>query len=72
MGRLVLAAGLIYCAGLPAFDDLRPARLDRPIKSFHHTVAAAVSDGRRAVTLLDDARRMRYLQTLIYHWPSAF
>jgi hypothetical protein len=72
MGRLLLAAGLVYCAGFPAFDDLRPASLDRPIRTFHRSVDLAVSDGRRAITVVDDARHMPSLQTLTKRWPQTF
>jgi hypothetical protein len=72
MGRLLLAAAAIYCAGYPALEHLRPASFERPLKNFNRTVDAAVSDGRRAAIVLDDARRMRYLQTLIDRWPQAF
>ena len=72
MGRLLLAAAAIYCAGFPVFEDLRPAAIERPLKNFHRTVDAAVSDGRRAAIVVDDARRMRYLQPLIDRWPRAF
>ena len=72
MGRLLLAAGLIYGAGFSAFDDLRPVPLDRPLKTFHRTVDAAVSDTRRAIAVIDDARRMPSLQTLTNRWPQIF
>ena len=72
MRRLLLAAGLIYCAGFPAFDDLRPASVDRPIKTFHRTVNLSVLDGRRAINVVDDARHMPSLQMLTKHWPSTF
>jgi hypothetical protein len=71
MGRFLLAAAAIYCAGFSAFDGLRPSALDRPLKQFHRTVDAAVLDGRRAAIVLDDARRMRYLQSLTDRRPSA-
>ena len=58
MGRLLLAAALIYGAGFPAFDDLRPGALDRAFKTFYRTVNAAIADGRRAITFVDDARRI--------------
>lgn len=72
MGRLLLAVGLIYGAGFSAFDDLRPEALDRPLRTFHRTVDAAVSDGRRAITVIDDARRVPSLQTLTKRWPQTF
>jgi hypothetical protein len=72
MRRLLLAAGLIYGAGFSAFDGLRPASLDRPIRTFHRTVDAAVLDGRRAIVVIDDARRMPSLQALTHRWPQTF
>jgi hypothetical protein len=72
VGRLLLAAGLIYCAGFSAFDDLRPVWLDRPLKVFHRTVDAAFSDGGRAIAVIDDARRLPSLQTLTSRWPRTF
>ena len=72
MGRLLLAAVAVYCAGSPVFEDVRPALLDRPLKTFYRTANAAVSDGRRAIAVIDDARRMPSLQTLTSRWPSAF
>ena len=72
MGRLLLAAALIYGAGFPAFDDLRPGALDRAFKTFYRTVNAAIADGRRAITFVDDARRMPSLQALTKRWPQTF
>lgn len=72
MRRLLLAAGLVYCAGFPAFEALRPASLERPIRTFHRTVDLAVLDGRRAIGVIDDARRMPSLQTVINRWPQTF
>jgi hypothetical protein len=63
MGRVILLLALAYGYGHPAWGGYRPGPLDRPLREFQRTVDAAVSDGRRALALLDEARRMRYLET---------
>jgi hypothetical protein len=62
MWRSLIAAGLLYGYGHPAMDDLRPGFLDAPLQGLHREVNQAAADGHRALTLLDDARSMRYLK----------
>jgi hypothetical protein len=54
---------LAYGCGHPACESIRPAGLDRPLREFHRTLDVAIADGRRALAVLDDARRMHYLDT---------
>ena len=65
MIRLLLAAGLVYAYGHASFDGKRPRELDHPLKAFHREVNETASGIRRAWTLLDDARSMRYLAPML-------
>jgi hypothetical protein len=62
MLRTLVAAGLVYTWGHPALDGYRPALLDRPLQSFYADVNTTARDGRRAFSVLDDARTLRYLK----------
>ena len=61
MWRSLIAAALLYGYGHPSAEGLRPSFLDQPLQGLHREVNQATVDGRRVLTLLDDARSMRYL-----------
>jgi hypothetical protein len=61
MGRLFLAAALLYAYGHAGFDGKRPRELDPSLKAFHREVNETAGGIGRAWMLLDDARSMRYL-----------
>lgn len=61
MGRSLLLVATLYALGHPGLAGYRPASVDHALTGFHREVGRAISDGRRALTLLDDARAMRYL-----------
>ncbi|MBM3530065.1 MAG: hypothetical protein FJX62_18440 [Alphaproteobacteria bacterium] len=61
MGRTIALLVLAYGCGHPAAEAYRPAAADRPLRDFHRAVDTAIADSRRALAVLDDARRMRYL-----------
>ena len=65
MRRSLLLLALLYVWGDARLEGYRPGLLDRPLRSFHHTMDRAWPDGRRAVAVLDDARSMRYLMPLL-------
>ena len=65
MGRILLLAALLYGYGHSAFDGHRPDALDRMLREFHRTVDATLSDGRRTLAVIDDARSMRQLSPLM-------
>jgi hypothetical protein len=64
MGRILFVSALLYGWGSPALDGRRPHELERPLRDFHRSVDAAISDGRRTLVMLDDVRTMRYLAAL--------
>jgi hypothetical protein len=64
MGRILLLTATMYGYGYSAFDGHRRAALDLPLREFHRAVDAVWFDGRRVLTMLDDARSMRYLSPL--------
>jgi hypothetical protein len=65
MWRSVIAAAVVYAYGHPGFDGYRPGVFDRPLHAFYTEVNQAARDGKRALSLLDDARAMRYLKGYI-------
>jgi hypothetical protein len=65
MWRSLLAAVVVYTYGHPGFDGFRPGGLDRPLQSFHREVNVMARDGQRVLSMLDDARSMRYLKGYI-------
>jgi hypothetical protein len=62
MWKGLFMAGVVYAFGHPALDSYRPAALDVPLHAFHQEMNQAASDSKRALSVLDDARSMRYLQ----------
>ena len=65
MGRSLLLLALLYACGDARLAPYRPAAFDRPVREFRHAVDQAMTDGRRALATLDDARSMRYLAPLL-------
>jgi len=65
MFRTLLAALTVYTYGHPAFDGYRPTFLDKPLQGFHVEINGAARDGERALSVLNDARTMRYLNKYI-------
>jgi hypothetical protein len=65
MFRTLLAAVTVYTYGHPAFDGYRPTFLDKPLQGFYGDINGAARDGERALSTLDDARSMRYLNKYI-------
>jgi hypothetical protein len=62
MWRSLIAAALLYGYGHPVLDSVRPGFLDGPLQGLHREVNQAAVDGHRALTMLDDARSMRYMK----------
>ncbi len=54
---------MLYGFGHPGLDGVRPGFLDAPLQSLHREMNQAAADGQRVLTLLDDARSMRYLKS---------
>jgi hypothetical protein len=61
MIRTFALAVALYAYGQPAYYDYRPAMLDKPVQGFHADVNNIASKARRALTTLDAARTMQYL-----------
>jgi hypothetical protein len=72
MGRMFLLLALAYGCGHSSAEGFRPAPLDRPLREFRQAVDAAMADGRRALAVLDDARRLRHLERGLRRLDGAF
>lgn len=65
MIRSLILAALLYVYGDPGLDVYRPRAVDRPLQDFHRDIDHAAVEGKRALKTLDDARSMRYLNSLL-------